>query len=399
MPLHILRTLCIASICLLSCISSLRAEALYTALLTCSPGTDAYTLFGHTALRVRGETFDWTFNYGMFSFQSEHFIYRFVEGETDYELGLEDYGRFVSRYSRKGFTVYEQELLLSPDEQNRLLGILLTNYEPANRVYRYNFLYDNCTTRALRAIEQAVGHPLDFSASGDTASVTQREILHRFTVSQPWLAMGIDMILGKEIDRPLTADNWRLRLFIPSRLQENLRSTGLVGEETVIAPTGELTGGERFPIAPQGVALLLLFVAIALSWYERKYGTMNWAGCTFDIVMHLLQGSAGIVVAFLFFLSEHPAVGSNLLVICLNPLAYVLVVQDLWLRLKGRPLWAIGRWDVIETINLVVTAGLFVGSFFSPQWIHPALRTVALILFIRSATHLSYPRKPLNPVG
>ena len=65
-------------------------------LMTCAPGTEIYALFGHTALRyedkARGE--DWVFNYGMFSFNTPHFIYRFVKGETDYELGVTRYPYF-----------------------------------------------------------------------------------------------------------------------------------------------------------------------------------------------------------------------------------------------------------------------------------------------------------------
>ncbi|EKC52967.1 hypothetical protein OBE_12828, partial [human gut metagenome] len=42
--------------------------------------------------KARGE--DWVFNYGMFSFNTPHFIYRFVKGETDYELGVTRYPYF-----------------------------------------------------------------------------------------------------------------------------------------------------------------------------------------------------------------------------------------------------------------------------------------------------------------
>ena len=360
------------------------------ALLTCSPGVDAYTLFGHTALRVQGPHFDLVFNYGQFSFQSEHFIYRFVKGLTDYELGVEDYQRFVGRYTKRGFTVWEQELQLTAAERERLLALLLTNCEPENRVYRYNFLYDNCTTRALLVIEQARGHALDFSASADTLPLTHRQILHSLTRPRPWLAFGIDMVLGQEVDRPLVDSLWRQRLFIPERLAAALRTTSLMGAEVVHEPEGTMEQAREFPIPPHAVALLLLFAAIAVSWHERKYGqAMNRAGCVMDVTLHLLQGAAGVVVAFLFFLSEHPAVGSNWLVVCLNPLAFVLVAQDLRLRLAKKPLWRVGRWDVVETVNLAATAGLFVASFLPGQWIHPAMRTMALILVIRSMTHLT----------
>lgn len=378
-------------VCLLACAARAQQPPLRCALLTCSAGTDAYTLFGHTALRVQGAGFDLAFNYGQFSFQSEHFIYRFVKGQTDYELGAEDYDRFVGRYTRQGFTVREQELLLDEEARERLLALLLKNHEPENRVYRYNFLYDNCTTRALQVIEQAVGHELDFAASADTLPLTHRQILHPLTRPQPWLAFGIDMVLGQEVDRPLVGSLWRQRLFIPARLAEGLRAAGLTGEEVVHEPTRPMERANDFPIPPHSAALLLLFAAIAVSWHERKYGSaMNWAGCALDVALHLLQGVAGIVVAFLFFLSEHPAVGSNWLVVCLNPLAFVLVAQDLRLKLTGRPLWRLGRWDVVDSVNLAATAGIFIASFMPGQWIHPAMRTMALILAIRALAHLTY---------
>ena len=79
-------------------------------LMTCAPGTEIYALFGHTALRyedtARGE--DWVFNYGMFSFNTPRFIYRFVKGETDYELGVTRYPYFEGSYAMRGSSVYQQ---------------------------------------------------------------------------------------------------------------------------------------------------------------------------------------------------------------------------------------------------------------------------------------------------
>lgn len=87
-------------------------------LMTCAPGTEIYALFGHTALRyedkARGE--DWVFNYGMFSFNTPHFIYRFVKGETDYELGVTRYPYFESSYAMRGSSVYQQTLNLTISE-------------------------------------------------------------------------------------------------------------------------------------------------------------------------------------------------------------------------------------------------------------------------------------------
>ena len=129
-------------------------------LMTCAPGTEIYALFGHTALRyedkARGE--DWVFNYGMFSFNTPHFIYRFVKGETDYELGVTRYPYFEGSYAMRGSSVYQQTLNLTISEKQELRRLLEENYLPENRVYRYNFFYDNCTTRARDVIELSLIH-------------------------------------------------------------------------------------------------------------------------------------------------------------------------------------------------------------------------------------------------
>ena len=129
-------------------------------LITCSPGTELYQLYGHTALRVRevrqGRRSDWVFNYGTFSFKQKNFMWRFMLGETDYELSVLPYGYFYEEYVREGRAIYEQRLNPTPAEEKALVDALTQNLQPENAVYRYNFFYDNCTTRALRIVAQHV---------------------------------------------------------------------------------------------------------------------------------------------------------------------------------------------------------------------------------------------------
>ena len=90
-------------------------DSVRISLLTCAPGSEIYSLFGHTALRyenpAKGE--DWVFNYGLFSFDTPNFVYRFVKGETDYQLGVIPYRYFEGEYAMRGSSVYQQELNLT----------------------------------------------------------------------------------------------------------------------------------------------------------------------------------------------------------------------------------------------------------------------------------------------
>ena len=118
-------------------------------LLTCAPGEELYARFGHTALRVTDPAhhLDAVFNYGVFDFNTDHFYWKFVRGETWYELGASPYRWFMQEYIETKRPVYEQVLNLTAAQRDSLWKALLVNYEPQNRSYLYNFVFDNCATR------------------------------------------------------------------------------------------------------------------------------------------------------------------------------------------------------------------------------------------------------------
>ena len=69
------------------------------------------------------------------------------------------------------------------------------------------------------------------------------------------------------------------------------------------------------------MALVLLFTLGLIVWERRTGKTALW----WDGLLLAAQGLMGLVVSFLFFFSEHPAVGSNWLVAALNPLPLALL--------------------------------------------------------------------------
>jgi len=82
-------------------------DAIRLSLLTCAPGDEIYSYFGHTAIRYEepSKGIDWVFNYGIFNFGAPNFIFRFALGQTDYILGGMSYDRFAAepcqRFARK----------------------------------------------------------------------------------------------------------------------------------------------------------------------------------------------------------------------------------------------------------------------------------------------------------
>lgn len=102
------------------------ADSIRISLLTCAPGEEIYSLFGHTAIRYEepARGIDRVYNYGLFSFNTPNFILRFALGKTDYQLGVEDYRRFAAEYEYFGRSVWQQTLNLTAEEQRQLITLL-----------------------------------------------------------------------------------------------------------------------------------------------------------------------------------------------------------------------------------------------------------------------------------
>jgi hypothetical protein len=97
-------------------------------LLTCAPGSESYSIYGHTALRIafRGTSFDRVYNWGIFDFSTPNFVYRFAKGRLDYMLGTYSYGNFLQEYLAEGRAVWSQKVNLTTAEKERLFALINT---------------------------------------------------------------------------------------------------------------------------------------------------------------------------------------------------------------------------------------------------------------------------------
>lgn len=363
---------------------------------TCSPGTEAYTLFGHTALRVVADGEDWTYNYGVFDYNAGRFIVRFVLGQTDYILAREPSAYFLYRYAMRGFTVSEQVLALTDEETERLKTILENNARPEHRTYRYNFLYDNCTTRARLAVERALRADGRVEYPGIKDAVTQRDILHRFTQVAPWKEFGIDMVLGCEIDRATTDST---RLFVPSAWANELATAELVSKDgtrrkivastQTYAPAEEMTDTEgSAPVNPAQTMWTVFAMSALVLLLRRQCHTLS---VVWTALLWLIQGLAGCLVALLFFASEHPAVGSNWLVLAFNPIPLAILIEWATRRWRGGRPWLYVQIDcgkitlrgsLLEIVNLTGVLSVIAIAILPIQQVQTSVIPLALSLFL-----------------
>lgn len=359
-------------------------------LLTCEPGTEIYALFGHTALRYEDPTrdIDWVFNYGVFSFNTPNFVYRFVKGETDYQLGIVPYRYFETEYALRGSSVYQQTLNLKPEEKLRLWQVLEENYLPQNRVYRYNFFYDNCTTRARDRIEQCIDGKIEYPEA--RSGLSFRDIVHQYTDGHEWEEFGIDLCLGAEADRPISG---REQMFAPFYMKEAAEKAVIVAsdgtrrplvlEETKIVDAKPEPAEPVLPFSPFAAGMILLLASIGIAAYYLHLRRIPHGWYVF---LFAVQGLAGCVIAFLFLCSVHPTVGSNWLLALLNPLPLFYLPVLIYHAVKGKK-------EPYHLINFAYLTLFIILIPVLPQEFNSTVLPLALSLWVASASYLIITKK------
>lgn len=368
-----------------------KRDSIQFSLLTCSPGTEIYSLFGHTAIRYQNYTQnkDIVFNYGMFSFSSPNFIYRFVKGETDYQLGVNDFRSFEAEYMFRGSSVYQQILNLTYEEKLKLQNLLFTNYLPQNRVYRYNYFYDNCTTRARDQIEKCIDGDVEYPTS--VPDKTFRGIIHEFTKGFDWEEFGIDLCLGAGADKPIGI---RQQMFSPFYMRsfaesafikdENGNTRPLVLREEVVVDADDVDAADSsFPFSPIACATFFLFLNVVIAFVQIVRKKIYWF---WDLILYLSQGLAGCIIAFLFFFSIHPTVDSNWLILLFNPIPLFYLPFMVYNDIKRKK----DKWHVINSVYLT----LFILILpLIPQEINLSVLLLALGLLFNAVSHQIVYRK------
>ena len=343
-------------------------------LLTCSPHEEIYSLYGHSALRYHdlrtGE--DVVFNWGLFNFKAPHFVFRFVFGLTDYELGTTPMPYFCNYYRKWGSSVTEQKLNLTANEKKAVIEALTINLQPENRIYRYNFFYDNCSTRPRDIVLKSISGKIEYQLREDFFP-TYREMVHECVRNHPWARFGNDILLGFKADQPTTHEQQE---FLPNNLMYDFDHAQiykdgeyrpLITERDMLVPPGVQIIEKEFPLSPIMTFVILLIVSICVFILEwRRHKTYKY----WDALLMLLQGLAGCMLFAMLF-SEHPTTSTNLQILLLNPIPLFFIPSVL--KRKKKNLW----WSILLTMVVL----FYLGDIF--QVYAEGMAIVALCLLIR----------------
>ncbi|ANR74386.1 DUF4105 domain-containing protein [Prevotella scopos JCM 17725] len=349
------------------------ADSIQISLLTCSPGKEVWAQYGHTAIRYynkeSGE--DLAINYGIFSLDQSYFIPRFVLGMTDYRMGVQSMEQFLAQYEYEGRGVTEQVLNLSAKDKEAIYKALQENLKPENVVYRYNYFFDNCTTRARDIIVNHLHGKVVYPPADSDA--TFRSMLHKWNNEYKWTQFGEDLLLGVNADRKTTKSEQQ---FLPENLKNDFDKATYNGKP-LVNETRELLSAKTdtvepsFPLSPLAVAILFAVVSLVMMSFSYRRKQVYWV---WDAALMITSGLLGIVF-FIMIFSQHPCVSLNFILLFFNPLPLFFLYSTI--RKKKVMWWKI--WGIL------IILGLF-GSLF--QDIPQPILIVASFLLLHCILHI-----------
>ena len=359
-------------------------------LVTCGPGTETYSIYGHTALRVviAEKHTDTIYNWGVFDFNTSNFTWKFAKGRLDYMLDTEPFQRFLQVYFYEERFVWSQRINLNANETKKLVDLINENLKPENIKYRYDFFYDGCATRIRDLLEKSVGDKLLYPPAETGKLPTFRELVGKYQNPFPWLNFGIDLIMGSPADKKAP---FRDRMFLPIDMKNGLSETvvnrsgkmiPLLQNPEVILDFEAPVVKQNFFITPVFVFTFLLIVIIILSSMLKSRKTNN----LIDIFIYSVFSILALMMIFFNFFTNHQQMKWNLNILWLNPFILACLLMII-----------INRQGTIWFRIIFFVSGIFlILQFILPQSFNLAFYPLVLILMVRSSLRAGFEWNPLS---
>jgi len=356
-------------------------KGIRVSLLTCAPGPELYSTFGHTAIRIVDSTTfsDVVYNYGVIgetlNFDNPRFYVRFMQGKIKYMLDAYSFRDFLYEYQMEQRSVTEQELNLSDTQKQELLDKLNINLKEENRYYKYDFWLDNCSTRPRNLLYTTLSG-LRLEKNIVPSNTTPRMLIHSYLdkAGQCWSKLGIDILLGQLMDKAIDDQG---AMFLPDYLMKGLDNTDNDGKPIVVSKKTILDLPS--PIEPSSNYAPLITIGLFSLLYSSLYWLSRKKKNTYKILdsfLFFMTGLLGILLLVMWTMTDHTVCKNNWNIMWAIPTNIIVA----FLNQKIRS-W-LPKYFLLCFIVSIVLVG---GWFWLPQSFNIALLPLVLLLTYRYA--------------
>jgi len=359
-------------------------------LVTCSPGTETYSIYGHSALRVINfnDRTDSVYNWGVFDFSTPHFAWKFAKGRLDYMLDANSLISFLGSYYYEKRSVYQQRINLEQSEAEKLLDLIKENQKPENVKYRYDFFYDDCSTRIRDLLEKAIPSGIIYPPDDDQSKPTFREKVGTYQQNFPWLKLGVDLIMGREGEKKTSV---RDRMFLPIDMQSGLskalvnrngRMVSLLKNPEMLLYFDPVVKKPAFYTTPVFLFTVFFILIIILISVNRKKNFNR----ILDIILFTAFSGLSCLMIFFNFFTDHVQMRWNLNIIWLNPFIIICLVSLVMNK----------NWKSWFRIVFLLALLAFIIQILFPRGYNAAFIPLILTILVRSAARSGFRWDPLT---
>ena len=359
-------------------------------LITCGPGTETYSVYGHSALRIidHNKGSDLVYNWGIFDFSTPGFTWKFAKGRLDYMLGVDNYSRFLQSYLVEKRWVKSQKVNLEPEETWKLMLLIRENLKSENIKYRYDFFYDDCSTRIRDLFEKVLEDKLIYTPSSEKKAPSFRELVEKYQRPFPWLNFGINLIMGTPADKKADI---RAKMFLPLEMQEGLSGAVIKrnGKMVPLIQNPEMVLDFKTPVvksswltSPLFVFTLMLILLIIFSALIKGKKVNK----IFDIILFSIFSILAVLMIFFNFFTDHQQMKWNLNILWLNPFI-IICLFDLIFN-TGRTVW----FKTVFTLGLLA----LILQFLTPHLFNNAFIPLLIMILVRSSARSDYKWNPFT---
>jgi len=359
-------------------------------LLTCGPGTDTYSVYGHSALRIvmPEKHIDTVYNWGVFDFNAPNFVWNFAKGRLDYWVIAESSKGFLQSYFLEQRYVISQKINIDGTETRKLLELVNENMKPENIKYRYDFFYDDCTTRIRDLLEKSIGEKLKYPPAESGKVPSFREMVAKYQNPYPWYKFGVDLIMGSTADKKAS---FRDRMFLPIDMKDELSKTvvhrsdkmiPLLQNPVVLIDFEAPVIKKMFLVSPPAIFTLAIILILILAALTKSRKTIR----IMDIIIYSVFSVLSFLMIFFNFFTDHQQMRLNLNIIWLNP--FIIVCLILLILNKTGTIWF--------RIVFYISAIFLLIHIVLPQEFNISFLLLTIILLIRSSVRCEFSWNPLS---
>ncbi|QNM86278.1 DUF4105 domain-containing protein [Polaribacter pectinis] len=284
-------------------------------IVTAGPGTELYSAFGHSAVRIKDPVLnlDIIYNYGVFDFNAPNFYSNFAKGNLIYTLARYDFKYFLRTYNNEKRWVKQQVLNLTRDERQAYFLFLEDNAKPSNANYSYDPYFNNCATILRDITKSILKNKVAFNDNHLVKDQTLRSLMDKELYWNTWGSFGINLIAGTILDKKATTSEY---MYLPDYVYDAFKHgtiyiknqpENLVKREDVLLNFKENKQKSGL-FNPFIIFSILAILGIFITSKDFKN---NKRTKVLDFILFFITGVIGCVIAFLWFFSSHSTAPNN----------------------------------------------------------------------------------------